>query len=221
MKESQFPIAPEGFPFIIAALVVTALAWYLLNIYAAVLPGVFLIFCIWFFRDPARIAPPLRDGEKGERVMVPADGRVIAIQDATENRFLKTTTKRVSIFMSPINVHVNRAPVEGVVKGIAYNKGKFFNAAAEKASLDNEQNAIHIDSKSGYPVVFVQIAGFIARRIVSYPKVGDALASGQRFGLIRFGSRMDIYLPLNAEINVGLQQNVTAGETILAHLPQK
>lgn len=219
MKENPWPLAPEGIPFLAIALAATALVYYFAGPWAAILPGLALVFTLQFFRDPKRFTPPSSDQDPFETVISPADGTIIGIQEVEEGRLLHRRLRRVSIFMSPFNVHVNRAPVHGEVTQTQYNPGKFFNAAADKASLDNEQRAIVMKTARGVEVLFVLIAGFIARRIVSYPKSGDRLYMGQRIGMIRFGSRVDVYLPLNAEVAVGMKQRVTAGETLLARLP--
>jgi phosphatidylserine decarboxylase len=222
MKENPYPIAPEGLPFIVIALVLTLGLTYFLGPLGGVLPLAAFFFCIWFFRDPKRFPPPEEVNAEGmttQTVLSPADGTIVDIQEMEEKRFLKRKTKRVSIFMSPLNVHINRSPVSGEVLEVQYNPGKYFNAASEKASLDNEQNAIWMKTAQNLELVFVQIAGFIARRIVCYPKPGDPLSRGQRMGLIRFGSRVDVYVPCEAEIHVGLKQKVVGGETILARIP--
>lgn len=168
------------------------------------------IFTLNFFRDPDRIVPA-GDG----LVISPADGTVIKIENGVEDRYMKTEAILVSIFMSPVNVHVNRYPVSGVIGYFEHIPGEFFAAFEDKASLKNEQTHIGIENGKG-KVFFKQIAGFIARRIVADLKVGDSSEIGKRFGMIKFGSRVDVYVPNNAEIKVSLNQKTIAGETILA-----
>lgn len=148
-------------------------------------------------------------------VVSPADGKIIFVGEVDEGRLLKRRLKKVSVFMSPLNVHVNRAPVTGVIKKVEYTQGKFFGAFSDKASLDNEQNALVIESSIGDEILFVQIAGFLARRIVNYVQASDRLNVGEIFGLIRFGSRMDIYFPQDYQFRVKMKDCVKAGETIL------
>lgn len=171
---------------------------------------VVFIFTLNFFRDPDRITPP------GENLILsPADGTVIKIEKVTEDRYMKSDAMMISIFMSPVNVHVNRYPISGVIVYFEHIKGEFFAAWDDKASLKNEQTHIGIENKFG-KIFFKQIAGFVARRIVAPITVGDTVEIGKRFGMIKFGSRVDIYFPLSSEVKVTLQQKTTAGETILA-----
>jgi len=172
------------------------------------------LWVAYFFRDPERV------GERGRQVVIaPADGKVIQIADVDEPAFLQGRAKRISIFMNVFNVHVNRYPVSGTVQYIHYNPGKFINAAADKASLENEQSSIGIESESGAKVLVRQIAGLIARRIVTYSKVGDRAVQGERLGIIRFGSRVDVFLPIDTPVDVSVGQITFAGVTVLAHLP--
>ena len=178
---------------------------------------VLLLLALWvayFFRDPERT------GERGPRLVVgPADGKLIMITEVDEPSFIGGRAVRLSIFMNVFNVHVNRYPVDGVVKYVHYNKGKFFNAAAEKSSLENEQMSVGIETPR-YRVLVRQIAGLIARRIVTYSKVGEAVKQGDRMGIIRFGSRVDVFLPLGSTVRSKLGDSTTAGVTILADLPK-
>lgn len=171
---------------------------------------ILFIFTLNFFRDPDRKIP---DGSG--LVVSPADGTVIKIERVREERFMKDEAIMVSIFMSPVNVHVNRHPISGVIGYFEHIPGEFFAAWEEKASLKNEQTHIGIHGSHG-KVFFKQIAGFIARRIVANLSVGDSVEIGKRFGMIKFGSRVDIYVPTNAEIKVALNQKTTAGETMVA-----
>jgi len=170
------------------------------------------IFTLNFFQDPERVTP------SGENLVIsPADGTVIKIEDVVEEKYLKGEAKMVSIFMSPVNVHVNRNPITGTVGYFEYVKGEFFAAFEDKASLKNEQTHIGMENGKG-KVFFKQIAGFIARRIVANVAVGDSVEAGKRFGMIKFGSRVDIYVPKSAEIRVVINQKTVAGETIVAEM---
>ncbi len=172
----------------------------------------YLIFLLYFFRDPDREVPKISNV-----ILSPADGKVVFLGEVFEDRFLKTEVKKISIFMSPFNVHVNRAPVAGKVLGVYYNKGKFLPAFVEKASLDNEQNAILFEEEyKKDKVMIVQIAGIFARRIVCEVKEGDSICLGQKVGMIKLGSRVDIYFPKHCAFNVSINDKVTAGRTILA-----
>jgi phosphatidylserine decarboxylase len=175
----------------------------------------FTVIALWtayFFRDPERT------GDRGEQlVSAPADGKVVLISEVDEPGFMGGRTKRVSIFMNVFNVHVNRYPVSGTVRYVKYNAGKFLNAAAEKSSLENEQMSVGIETARGR-VLTRQIAGLIARRIVTYSKVGEQVNQGDRMGLIRFGSRVDVFLPLDAMIRARIGDMTVAGSTVIAEL---
>jgi phosphatidylserine decarboxylase len=178
---------------------------------------VLLLLALWvayFFRDPERV------GDRGPSLVVsPADGKLIMITEVDEPGFIKGRAIRLSIFMNVFNVHVNRYPVDGVVKFVHYNKGKFFNAAAEKSSLENEQMSVGIDT-GRYPILVRQIAGLIARRIVTYSRLGEKVKQGERLGIIRFGSRVDVFIPPGSIIKAKLGDATVAGVTILADLPK-
>ena len=213
--------AREGLVFIALAALIAA------GTYAAALnrrswPLWLLAFCVtivalwvaYFFRDPER------SGERGARLVVaPADGKIVMVTEVDEPAFLHGRALRLSIFMNVFNVHVNRYPVDGVVKYVHRNPGKFLNAAGDKASLENEQNSVGIEVGS-QRVLVRQIAGLIARRIVTYSREGDRVEQGQRMGIIRFGSRVDVFLPTDARIRVRPGELTTAGVTVLAELPQ-
>ena len=214
MRRVLVPIHKEGYPFIVIALIATLLLgswWSPLGWIGAILT----VWVCYFFRDPPRVTP-IRDG----LIVSPADGRVSLITTAVPPAELSLPHEpmtRVSVFMNVFDCHVNRSPVQGRITQILYTPGLFLNAELDKASEDNERNALVIetgDTKIGV----VQIAGLVARRIVSFVKEGDTLSAGERFGLIRFGSRLDIYLPLSAQVLVGLGQTAIAGETVLADL---
>jgi len=209
MKNYGIPVASEGWPFIIPLAVVTAflfaIGWK--NTGAIVL--VLTLFVLFFFRDPERTVPA-----GGGVVVSPADGKVIVIKDIFEPTYLKQDVKQISIFLSVFNVHVNRSPIEGTVELVKYNPGKFHVASVDKASLDNEQTAMVIANGKN-KILVKQIAGLIARRIVCYAKAGDSIKRGERYGLIRFGSRVDIFLPKDAEIKVKLGDRVKGARDII------
>jgi phosphatidylserine decarboxylase len=212
--------AREGVPFILIAMAVAggsfALAlmrrsWPLWLL--ALLLTVVALWVAYFFRDPER------SGERGETLVVsPADGRVMQITDVDEPGFVHGKTTRISIFMNVFNVHVNRYPVGGTVRYVHYNPGKFLNAAAEKSSLENEQMSVGLES-GGRKVLVRQIAGLIARRIVTYSKEGDVVRQGDRYGLIRFGSRVDVFVPVGSRLRVRVGAGTLSGVTVLAELP--
>ncbi|HYU54380.1 MAG TPA: phosphatidylserine decarboxylase family protein [Gemmatimonadaceae bacterium] len=178
---------------------------------------VLLLLALWvayFFRDPERV------GERGPSLVVsPADGKLIMITEIDEPSFMQGRAVRLSIFMNVFDVHVNRYPVEGVVKYIHYNQGKFFNASTDKSSLENEQMSVGIDT-GRYRVLVRQIAGLIARRIVTYSKLAETVRQGDRMGIIRFGSRVDVFLPLGSALRAKLGDLTTAGVSVLAELPK-
>lgn len=210
----QSIIAKEGKPFIgVAALLfLFALLLDLNAILTWILFGG-LVFTVAFFRDPNRLCP----GGQNE-ILSPADGRIVSVQHVENDRFLGGPAVKVDIFMSPFNVHVNRAPLAGIVKALHYNPGRFFNAASEKASLENEQNAMTLLLDDGRRIVVNQIAGFVARRIVCRVRVGRYLERGERFGMIRFGSRVDLHLPPKTRLFCRMGERVYAGDTILGVL---
>jgi phosphatidylserine decarboxylase len=211
-RPGNFPIAPEGFPFIacgiMATLLFSWLGWYL----PAGLALLITFFVVFFFRNPVRTPPPGED-----RVVAPADGKVIYLGDAVEPHLGQEMTK-ISIFMSVFNVHVNRAPVTGKVLDSFYINGKFLDVRHERATFENEQSGLVIESIGGLKLVVVQVAGLIARRIVCYAAKGDQLERGKRYGLIRFGSRLDVYLPKGTNISVKMGEKTVAGETVLGML---
>ncbi|ALC16123.1 phosphatidylserine decarboxylase [Desulfuromonas soudanensis] len=213
MRNQNQPIATEGYPFIALFAFIT-LVFALLGWGFVTLVFLFLsLFTVYFFRNPERYP-----SEEEGAVLAPADGKVIFVGTVMEERFFKAEVTKVSIFMSVFNVHVNRAPASGKVIEMFYNKGEFFNAALDKASLQNEQAGIFMEVAGGQHLLFVQIAGLIARRIVTYPVVGDQLEKGMRYGLIRFGSRVDVYFPEGAEVLAKVGDRTVAGESILGYL---
>ena len=214
IKKNFAPIHQEGYPFIgVFALIAIFLFWLAKPL--GWIGVILTCWCAYFFRDPARVTPV------GEGLIVsPADGRVSQVALALPPPELELGTAslmRISIFMNVLDVHVNRAPVAGIVQKIAYKPGKFLNADLDKASEDNERNGLVIRTAAG-AVGVVQIAGLIARRIVCFTREGNTLAAGERFGLIRFGSRVDVYLPVNAKPLVSEGQTALAGETVIADL---
>ncbi|HEY5637276.1 MAG TPA: phosphatidylserine decarboxylase [Burkholderiales bacterium] len=216
MAEPSYPhplIAREGWSFlamaVAAALLVGGLAgWgWSLPVWAVAL------FVLQFFRDPPRTVP-----EDPRAVVSPADGRIVVVGKARDP-WLDRDALKVSVFMNVFNVHSNRSPVDGTVRERWYHPGAFVNAALDKASLENERNALWIRTANGHDVTCVQIAGLVARRILCYVEGGAELVRGQRFGFIRFGSRVDLYLPLDAEVTAALGEKVYAAESVLARLP--
>jgi phosphatidylserine decarboxylase len=208
-KADQF-IAREGYPFIalfgFVTLVFALLDWTFVTLILLFLT----LFTAYFFRDPVRVVPV----EEGVLV-APADGKGIFVGEVVEERFFNARVTKVSIFMSVFDVHINRAPCDGKVIDMFYNKGEFVNASYDKASESNEQSGILLETSAGPTILFVQIAGLIARRIITYPVIGDMLERGARYGLIRFGSRVDLYLPSRIDVSITLGERTVAGETIL------
>jgi phosphatidylserine decarboxylase len=202
-------IAREGYPLIFTAAILALLAWAVGWIALGIILALMTLAITGFFRDPERQAP------QGEGLIVaPADGKVVSVADA--NSVFLGSAKRVSIFLSPLDVHINRTPVEGKIEKVTYQPGAFLAAYREEASQRNEQNALTIVDSRGRTFGVVQVAGVLARRIVCWAKAGDRLARGERFGLIMFGSRTDTYLPESCQIEVTEGQRVKGGETVLA-----
>ena len=200
----KLPFAPEGWPFIIPIavfmLIALALCWFTATVFLLLL----LVFVFNFFRDPERSTPT------GSNLFIsPADGRVICAEEING-------VKRVDIFMNVFNVHVNRAPMTGRISHMQYFPGHFINASFDKASEENERNRFEMECENGCKIAFTQIAGLLARRIVAYAGVGDQVESGQRIGMIRFGSRVNCEIPIDFQLNVGVGEKVSAGSTILA-----
>src|ERR1700760_3960058 len=179
-----------------------------------ILSALLFIIIVQFFRSPS-----IKITQNESHVLCPADGKVVVIEETTETEFLKDRRIQLSVFMSPINVHINRNPISGVVKFFKYHPGKFLVAWHPKSSTENERTTIVIENSVGVQVLFRQIAGAMARRIVWYVKEGDVVEQGDQFGFIKFGSRVDVFLPLGTEIKVGIGEVVKGGKTILAVLP--
>ena len=206
-------IAREGWPFLAIAAVVATVLTALGFIVLAFLAWVAFAFILQFFRDPARTIP-----QGAKSVLSPADGRIMVVETARDP-YLERDALKISVFMNVFNVHSNRSPVDGTVVNRWYHAGSFLNAALPKASLENERNALHLRTASGQEVTCVQIAGLIARRILCYVDAVATLARGQRYGFIRFGSRVDVYLDPGARPRVAVGDVVAATETVLAELP--
>ena len=203
-------LAREGWPFIALSLALALLAssagvWSLPF-------WLIFVFCLQFFRDPARV---IAGGAKS--IVAPADGRIVVVEE-TDDPYLKRRALKVSVFMNVFNVHSNRSPIGCTVLGKWYNPGRFLNAALDKASVENERCALHLKTEDGRDVTCVQIAGLVARRILNYVEPGTALSAGQRYGFIRFGSRVDLYLPLDTQVKVVIGDKVSASSTVLAEL---
>lgn len=213
MDRDRILVAIDGIPYIAISGFIAILLYLFDWIISAALFSILTLFIIWFFRNPERRAPG------GNNVVIsPADGKIINISEGVEGRVLKKKMIKISIFMNIFNVHVNRIPCSGKIAGIFYNHGKFISANRDKASLENEQNAVLLETAAGEKILFVQIAGMIARRIVCWLKKGDTVEKGQRFGLIKFGSRVDVYLPHGVDVKVSMGEKVKAGESVLAFL---
>ncbi len=213
MKSYPHPIiAREGWPFLAIAVAIAALATYFGGGWWSLLLWLVALFVLQFFRDPPRVIP-----QQVGAVLSPADGRIVKVE-RTHDEYLKRDAIKISVFMNVFNVHSNRSPVDGTVQQVWYNPGKFINADLDKASTENERNALWLKTSDGQDVTSVQVAGLIARRILCYVKAGDVLARGQRYGFIRFGSRVDVYLPLTATVKVAIGDKVSATSTILAVL---
>ena len=212
MKQNRWPMVKEGFPFFLPMVLVTVIlgimgwkVWMSLGILLS-------LFIAYFFRNPRREIPNLQNV-----ILSPADGRIVHVGECEEDRFLKEKTLKISIFMSLFDVHINRAPVSGTILAEKYLPGRFLIANVEKSSLLNEQNALILETEDRYKILLIQIAGFVARRIVCYAKAGDTLGKGEVFGLIRFGSRVDLYLPPEVKPIVRVGQHVKGGESIIGY----
>lgn len=213
-KPSKRPIIhPEGWKFAFIFFVISLLT-YLVYAPISIIGFLLTLFTLWFFRDPSRNTPV-----DSNLIISSADGKVCLIDEAcppTEVSMKQEKMKRVCVFMNVFNVHVNRSPVAGVIKDIVYKEGKFLNASLDKASEKNERSSLIINSKHGVDIVVVQIAGLIARRILGFVSKNQNLNQGERFGLIRFGSRVDIYMPLDSTVKCSVGDKVVAGESVLA-----
>lgn len=212
-SQTAFPIARAGYPYIVAAAFTTAV----LSMLGWALPAfsglLITAFICYFFRDPDRLIP-----NQDRALVAPADGKVVAVVIVPETHFYDGPCRKVSIFMSVFNVHVNRMPLSGTIRAVQYRPGKFGAAQKERASLANENNAVVVETADGKQLCVVQIAGLIARRIICKIQPGDAVERGQRFGMICFGSRVDLYLPQDTAVQVNKGDKVTAGASIIGYL---
>ncbi|HJW50808.1 MAG TPA: phosphatidylserine decarboxylase [Burkholderiaceae bacterium] len=205
-------LAREGWPFIAGAVLLAVLTWWFAGFLWSLPLWLVTLFVVQFFRDPPREVPALASA-----VLSPADGRVVKVQRA-HDVLTERETLLISVFMNVFNVHSNRSPVDGTVDSVVYSRGSFVNADLDKASVENERNALVVKLDSGERVTVVQVAGLIARRILCYVKAGDRLSRGQRYGFIRFGSRVDVYLPVTARPRVAVGDIAYATTTVLAEI---
>jgi phosphatidylserine decarboxylase len=210
---SVLPVAQPGLIFICITIFVTGMFFYFGWSLSAWFFVAVTLFVCWFFRDPEREIP--RDTKA---LVSPADGKVIVVEKLKKCEYLPDPCIKVSIFMNVFNVHVNRMPFDGVVQKVLYDPGKFMNASFDKASIHNERNALIIKTKRGSCFAVVQIAGLIARRIVNCVQEGEKLKKGDRYGMIRFGSRLDLYLPYDFDVIVNMGEKTKAGSTILGYM---
>ncbi len=212
-NQTAFPVAKPGYQYIFAAAFTTAVLA-LLELTISALIGLAITFFIcYFFRDPERAVP-----NKDNIVVSPADGKIIKAESVDNSPFYEGTCLKISIFMSVFNVHVNRIPHDGTITGIMYYPGKFFSANLDKASRENEHNAVFIETPQGKKLSMVQVAGLIARRIICNAQENDKVVRGKRFGMICFGSRLDVYLPTDTKLNVAVGDKVRAGNSVLGEL---
>jgi phosphatidylserine decarboxylase len=212
-RAAGVPFAKEGFPFIGMAAGITLIAGWLGWLAVAVAAAVLTVFVSWFFRNPPREIP------QGPRLVVsPGDGKVLAVEEEFEPRYIKDRAVRISIFLNVFDVHINRIPCEGIIEDVQYQPGLFLVASKPHATLKNEQNAVMINTVEGAKVLCVQVAGLIARRIVWWVNPKDRAVRGERYGLIRFGSRIDTYVPVGTAIKVAVGDRVKGGETIFGVL---
>jgi len=211
---NKWPLAKEGLPFVLISCALTLIFLFLGLFLVFVLAAFISLFIIFFFRDPDR-----RNDVEQNAVLTPADGKILEVRHFHNNNTpLGEPAVKVSIFMSVFNVHVNRIPIGGSIEKITYHPGNFFSANLDKASKHNENNRITLKTHDLHRIVFIQIAGLIARRIACWVKEGERVEAGQRFGLIRFGSRLEVYLPVDSQITVNLNQKVKAGKTVIGYI---
>jgi len=215
---SNYPhpvIAREGWPFLAGMIIIALLTTFILGGLSAFVMWMLALFVLQFFRDPGREIP-----QDAGAVLSPADGRIVMVERIVDS-YVQRDAIKISVFMNVFNVHSNRSPVDGTVERVWYFPGKFVNSDLDKASTENERNAVWMKTADGTDITTVQVAGLIARRILCYVNYGDVLTRGQRYGFIRFGSRVDVYLPLDASVKVSIGDKVSATTTILAVLAQK
>ena len=211
--KASFPIAQPGLKYVVLAILTTGTAFYFGWMAVAWIFSGLTVFVAWFFRDPERTAP-----EGDNNLISPADGKIIIIDDLDDSEYLDGPCKKISIFMNVFNVHVNRMPMSGLVEQVLYHPGKFMNASFDKASIHNERNALVVKADNGHRYAVVQIAGLIARRIVNCVSVGDQLKTGDRYGMIQFGSRLDLYLPIDFNVGIKMGEKTIAGSTIIGQI---
>lgn len=215
MTTPRIPVASEGYPFIafsaFVTLIMAVLGYDILTLSALAVTS----FVLYFFRDPERVGPVSDDA-----LVSPADGKIILIEKIIDDQYLLGQVYKISVFMNVFNVHVNRMPVSGTVEKILYSPGKFYSADSDRGAMHNEHCSTILRSTRGqHRMAFVQVAGLIARRIVCWLEPEDQIQRGQRFGLIRFGSRVDLYIPAQTQLEVTIGQKVRAGETVIGYLP--
>ncbi len=215
-EKADFPIARPGLRYVVLACIAAGLLFFAGFTVAAWIVVFVACFVCWFFRDPDRKIP-----DQPDAIVSPADGKVIRINTLEDNAYTNAPCIKISIFMNVFNVHVNRVPYGGIVEDVAYHEGKFFNASFDKASELNERNGLTVKTDTGFRYAVVQIAGLVARRIVCSVMPGDVLKRGSRYGMICFGSRLDLYLPPDTTVGVSIGQKVTAGSTIIGTIPQE
>ena len=207
------PVAQPGLKFIFIAILITGMLFYFEWVLFAWISFAVFLFVCWFFRDPERVTP------KDEKSLIsPADGKVIIVEEQEKCDYLSGPCIKVSIFMNVFNVHVNRIPFDGTVQKVEYHHGKFMNASFNKASIHNERNALMIKTSDDTNFAVVQIAGLVARRIVNCVKEGESVKKGDRYGMIQFGSRLDLYLPADFEVAVNIGEKTKAGATIIGYM---
>ncbi|PIE62304.1 MAG: phosphatidylserine decarboxylase family protein [Desulfobacter postgatei] len=211
--KALLPIAMPGVKYVVAAILVTGMFFYFGCLKTAGVGLLITLFIAWFFRDPERKVP-----EDASLLVSPADGKVIVVERNARCEYLDAPCQKVSIFMNVFNVHVNRIPFSGMIEDVQYHPGKFVNASLDKASVHNERNALVIKTDDGGRYVCVQIAGLIARRIVNCVKTGDQVHKGDRYGMIQFGSRLDLYLPMDFEILVTPGNKISAASSIIGRM---
>ena len=211
--KAVLPIAMPGVKYVVAAILVTGMFFYFGLPTTGVLALLITLFVTWFFRDPERRVPEGKD-----LLVSPADGKVIIVEPMARCEYLDEPCQKVSIFMNVFNVHVNRIPFSGIIEKVQYHPGKFVNASFDKASIHNERNALIIKTEDGRRYACVQIAGLIARRIVNCVQAHEQVHKGDRYGMIQFGSRLDLYLPQDFEVLVGIGDKTSAGSTVIGRM---
>ncbi len=211
--KAVLPIAMPGVKYVVAAVLVTVMFFYLGCLKTGGLALLVTFFITWFFRDPERMIP-----EGGDFLVSPADGKVIVVDRIARCEYMDGPCQKISIFMNVFNVHVNRIPFSGMIEKVQYHPGKFVNASFDKASVHNERNALVIRTDNGRSYVCVQIAGLIARRIVNCVKINEHVHKGDRYGMIQFGSRLDLYLPMGFEILVNPGDKTSAGSSVIGRM---